>query len=475
MPRKPKLKKETITFQVGDKDVDVHFHPPTGNRKSWYVYWQTLKNPRSTGARTLDEAKAVARKMLRSGGKRQALKDTVLTDEEFEQIQRRHFSKKQDVEAQKRAEKSLTSCLEAISAFRDTSGVSPISTATADDCERFQHAALQLPKNWRSKYPKSKQIVETLSANTVLKWSVALQAAFERANRNAERKKCVRGVVPQEKLLTDNPWKHFTWIEGTSAPIRQFDGDELLSILDYLEQQWPCVAIAPLVAKVFLWSWGRKSEVTGLRWDMLRPVGDEVHFEIVGKWAVDKWFRIPKPLFDELSQMRTGSGFVFAAYTEQLRVHHHESKRQWLAEKVASEFGPGNLGDWFYERVRDWSKTMPQGAAYLHMFRKTSLQYARAGEDANQRVADDARLGERVMMTSYVQETDEEMRQKSNRTFERITNSLRADVALRYGFVPPKVDPLVERLNAAAADQKWSLVASISAELERRKRDQQAG
>lgn len=475
MPRKPSPKKVVVTMQVGDKDVPIYLHPPIGNRKSWFVYWSELKNPKSTGVRTLDEAMTVAKKMLGAGGKRKTLKDTVLNDEDFEKIQRRHFSKKQDIEARKRADKSLRSCLEAISAFQEISDVSPISTATADDCERFQHDAIQLPRNWRSKYPNSMESEATLSPNTILKWSVALQAAFERANRNAERKKCVRGVVPQEKLLTENPWKQFTWIEGTTAPIRQFDNSELISILNYFNQQWPQVIVAPLVAKVFLWSWGRKSEVTGLRWDMLRQVGDECHFAIVGKWGVDKWFRVPEPLFHELSRVRSKSPFVFAIYAEQLRSHHRHSKRPWIAEKVSHEFDPDNLGDWFYERVRRWSESLPDGAAYLHMFRKTSLQYARAGEDANRRVAADARLGERVMMTSYVKETDEEMRQKSNRTFERIANSLRPDVAERYGFVPRKMDALMEQLNAAVAAQNWPLVETITAELKRRDGKEQAG
>ena len=475
MPRKPKLKKETMIISHGDKDVTVYLHPPTGNRKSWYVYWPGLKNAKSTGAVTLDEAKATAKKMLRAGGRRRAVKSTVLTDEEFEEIQRLHFAKKQGKEAQNRAAQSLKACDEAVTAFREISGKSPISTATPDDCERFQHAALRHPKNWRSKYPNSKEDVDTLSPNTVIKWSRALQAAFERVNRNAEKKKCVRGVVPQEKLLTENPWKQFTWIEGYDAPIRQFDNDELVSILNYFENNWSRVTIAPLLAKVFLWSWTRKSELVELRWEQLRQVGDEIHFEIVGKWGVDKWFRIPKTLFDELLQVRTKSPFVFAAYTQQVQTHHRESKRPWIAEKVAPEFAPDNLGDWFYERVRDWSEAFPEGTAYLHMFRKTSLQYARAGEDANKRVAADARLGERVMMTSYVKPTDEQMRQKSNRTFERIVNSLRPDVALRYGFAPPRVDPLVERLSVAVASQNWPLVASISAELERRNGDQEAG
>ena len=100
--------------------------------------------------------------------------------------------------------------------------------ARADDCASFQRKASRFPKNWRKQYPKSQKEVATLSPNTVLKWSRALQAAFERANRNAGRK-WVRGVVDEQKLLTDNPWKQFTWIDGTRKPIRQFDAAELLS------------------------------------------------------------------------------------------------------------------------------------------------------------------------------------------------------------------------------------------------------
>ena len=162
---------------------------------------------------------------------------------------------------------------------------------------------------------------------------------------------------------------------------------------------------------------------------MHRQIGDEHHFAIVGKWAVDKWLRIPTALYEELMEVRTDNPFVFSRHTRQLRGHYQRSSRPHLANKVASEFTPDNLGDWFYDRVKDWSASLPNGSAYLHIFRKTSLQYARAGEDANRRVA-----AERVMMTSYVQETDEQMCEKSNRTFERIARSLEAEVSWFTGI-----------------------------------------
>ena len=56
MPRKPVLKKQTITVIVNGAPVTVVLHPPDDNRKAWYVYWSGAKYSRSTGTRRLDEA-----------------------------------------------------------------------------------------------------------------------------------------------------------------------------------------------------------------------------------------------------------------------------------------------------------------------------------------------------------------------------------------------------------------------------------
>ncbi len=223
--------------------------------------------------------------------------------------------------------------------------------------------------------------------------------------------------------------------------------------------------------KMCLWSWGRKTEVMGLTWDSLKAVNTEYHFEIIGKWGVDKWFRIPAKLFHSLMDHKTESPFVFAAYSEQVRQFHQQGPRPWLAEKVNQEFDPTNLGDWFYERIRDWSESFPDGPACTHIFRKTTLQYARSGEDLNRQVAADARLGENVMMTNYVKETDHEMRQKSNRIFQRIVASLEPNMADRYDYEPPKPDSLKEHLQAALNEENWDLASRFAAELAKRGRN----
>jgi len=472
MPRKPKKPTtQHVNVVVKGKTISISLYPPKGRKKSWYVYWPGLKAATSTGHSDYAKAVKAAEQMVQNNGQRGNVADTRLTDDEFDKIQEVHFHKKQDEAAKERAARSLRACKEAITAFRKITGLKPITTATAEDCERFQLAALKLPKNWRSQHPNSRKDVELLSANTVAKWSIALQAAFERANSNAERKKCVRGVVSSDKLLTENPWKQVNSIKGNKTPIRQFRSDELLSLLAYLEDQWRAVEVASLMAKVLLWSACRKDEVASLCWSSERLVGEECHFEIVGKWGVERWFRIPQSLFEGLTAIRTASRYVFAAYTDQLRTYHLNGSRPWLASRVLMEFNPANLGDWFYERIKDWAKAEQVDAAFIHTFRKTTLQYARSGEDLNKQVAKDAGVSVEVMMRHYAKESDPEMRERSNRTFTRIANSLPTNVSSKFGYVAKPRDPLQERLEKAVACKDFELAARLASELAERNRD----
>jgi hypothetical protein len=130
-----------------------------------------------------------------------------------------------------------------------------------------------------------------------------------------------------------------------------------------------------------------------------------------------------------------------------------------------ADFDPVNLGNWFYRKVVRWSKSLPKGRASTHIFRKTSLQLARSGEDLNRQVAADARLSESVMTAHYVQETDEQLRHKSNRTYRRILASLPVQVARRLGHVEAEGASLEDRLQAAIIAKDWALVADLSARL----------
>ena len=404
--------------------------------------------------------------MLQNKGKLGHGDDLVLNDEEFEEIQRRHYGKKKDPAAQVRAQKSLTACLEAISAFRLISHITPVTQATPDDCERFQNEALKLPRDWRMEHPKAdRENVQRIRPNTVVKWSVALKAAFERANKNGGQK-CVRGVVAESKLLTLNPWKNFTWIDGTEPKKRHLNDEELLSLLDYFEQRWPTVVTVTLFAKISLWMWARRAEVASLCWENLRIVGNEHHFDFIGKWGIRKWARIPTALYQDLLKVRTDSPYVFAAYNEQLKRHYRQCPNPHTAKTIGPRFDPELLYRWFHIKMRKWAEETGRERASHHAFRKTALQTARRGDDRNENVARDARVTQAVMMRHYVDETDEELRQASNRTYRRLIAGLSLEVANRYGFNGDEEGfDLEERLKAAVAAKDWKQAGEILKEL----------
>lgn len=470
-------------------------HPPSGTRTSWYAYWAGLETSRSTGQSNLADAIIAAESMVRSGGRRATLDDAVLSDEEFEKVQRTHYARKTDPTAQGRAAKTLEECLDAIAAFKAITGLPAIVTASPDDCARFQREALRRPRNWRkpsgpgqsegsapatkgrpSKTQKRRQLAgveeaaeSLVSPNTVLKWSRMLQAAFERINRSAG-KKCVRGVVPEAKFLTSNPWSQFTWIEGVETPIQHFDADELLGFVAYLEEQWADVPVGALATKVLLWSCCRKLEVAGLKWDDLRLVEGQVHFEVEGKWGVERWFRIPDPLYRQMLAHRTASPFVFAAYVDQItKVHAENAAPQ---EDPAGVHGQ-ELRRWLYERVKDWAVTQPRGTTYLHIFRKTGLQFTHDGEEeeTSKRVASDAGVSEAVLLGHYVKP---KLWRKSNRTFRRLLASLPPAVASRYGHAEDERAQLERQLGEATEAGNWPLVAQLAERLGKRDRQKAA-
>jgi integrase len=281
----------------------------------------------------------------------------------------------------------------------------------------------------------------------------------------ADKRKCVRGVVEEHKLLAGNPWSQFPWIEGRKRPIRQFDSAELLAFLDHFESEWRGLGVISALAKVFLWSSGRRLEIVGLTWSSLRVVGNERHFHITGKWGVEKWFRVPDGLYRDLEALRSESDFVFAAYGSQLRDYYLRTEQPGKARKVLTEYDPENLANWFYKKVKAWSKSSLKGHATTHIFRKTSLQYARTGEDINRQIARDARVSESVLMTNYVTETDVEMRRRSNRTYDRILASLSPEVASRYGHAEPSPTTLEQQVQAAIASNDWEMAAALTARL----------
>ena len=132
---------------------------------------------------------------------------------------------------------------------------------------------------------------------------------------------------------------------------------------------------------------------------------------------------------------------------------------------MEAEFNPKRFGNWFYNRIKEWSESNPKGSAFVHVFRKTTLQYALSGEDIARQVANDAGVSESVLMTNYAKQTDVEARQRSNRTYRRILASLSPEVAVRYGYVQDARSEMENQLRAAIDAKDWVRAAELVAKL----------
>tara|TARA_R100000750_G_scaffold23568_1_gene15410 strand:- start:81 stop:1553 length:1473 start_codon:yes stop_codon:yes gene_type:complete len=482
--RKKKIAKQTINILRNGENVPVTMTPPTGSRKSWYAYWKDLTTSKSTGCSDFAQAcKAVQALIVPEdhGTQRTA---GVLTDDEFIKLQIAHYDKKSEPKNRERARKSCTVCLEAISAFQEIMKLEHLSLATPEDCESFQRKALELPANWRrlknltpslktEKGVSDGNDVALLSPSTVTKWSKSLRAAFNRANRNAGQK-CVRGIVANELLLTENPWDQFTWIESRKRRKRFFTEEELISLLDYFETNWPGAAFTTAYIKTSFWSGCRKSEVCSLRWEDLKSFGQEIHFESNGKHDVTKWFRIPQNLYHELLSLKTDSPYVFACYPEEMKKAFSQGKQKRYAKQIRNDYNPENLGEWMYRQIVRWAKESGYEHAYLHTFRKTTLQFAYSGEHAQQAVAQDASVTSGVMMGNYASEGDDVFRFRSNATFERIKKMLDSETAIRFGVDVSRMAKLHEQLEMARSQSDWSRVSKIAQQLGELQEENQA-
>ena len=195
----------------------------------------------------------------------------------------------------------------------------------------------------------------------------------------------------------------------------------------------------------------------------------QAHFHVIGKMAVERWFRVPEALLWELLDQRTDdSKFVFAAYTDQIRQVHADNLG--CLKKIKDEFTAENFGRWFYERIKEWSESLPSGSAYVHIFRKTALQFALDGEEhgeASRRVAEDAGVTEAVLLGHYAQP---KLWRKSNRIFRRILDSLPSPLAERYGHIEDEQSKLERQIRAATDAQNWELVGALSARLSKKTR-----
>ena len=136
MGRKRKLDKQTITVVVNGTAIPVILHPPVPPRSSWYAYWPGLgREPFHRPERLRGGRPRCAGHAWEWGETGNAGRCCPHPTKNLRRFNGGTTVRKRTPDAQLRAQKSLKGCLDAISAFRQVTGITPIALATPDDCE----------------------------------------------------------------------------------------------------------------------------------------------------------------------------------------------------------------------------------------------------------------------------------------------------------------------------------------------------
>jgi len=369
---KAKDKWKSMTVDRDGEILTVYLHPPgtLRNPNSWaWTCKRVGVNGRSLKVGTFAEAKERVFAWFKGEPVREEKarqERAILSWEDWDAIQVAHTASRAEKD-RTRAERTLEECRKAQRLFIAVTGADSASSVDADLVGRFQ---LECPKRiskFRRPYGRT----------TVYKTLSHMSASFNRCDRNSG-KKCVRGVVPSERLLEANPFEQIQWVQPDAKPIRQFDRGELKSLFG-----WKFIGGCPLLslfAKVSLWACGRLEEMTELRWDWLDSEGYITIPGMKAKWGKGKTFRIPNDLAAELHSYRNGSPFVWAGYVEQLRDFHKTTGHGASALKVKA-FAPQRLRVSFQKWIAAWAKAGKAGRGLSHhAFRRTGLQWSREGQ-----------------------------------------------------------------------------------------------
>ena len=430
-----KKKWKSIVIERHGEMLVAYLHPPgtVGNSRYWSFSCRGAGIQRkSLKVTTFADARQAVLNWFTKEDVRQDRTAPSLSWPEWEQIQRAYFAKKRD---QKRAGRTLNACLDSKQTFVSIAKADDASVVTPDTVEQFQQVALKTEWTEGRVYTPS----------TIRRCLGHMSASFNRCRITAG-KKCQRGIVSPEKLLTVNPFEQVGWLDESLKEIRHLSSNELRALLG-----WRMFGSSPLISavlKISIWGCGRIEEITELRWDWISEDGFVSVPDDVAKWGQGRQFRIPLPLWKELESFPSKSPFVWNETVAELRAYHIQRGGKGSAVQLA-EFTPTRLRGRLQKWIQAWAIESKAVGISHHTLRKTALQWSREEQlrSAGDAFAELSNVGIEVAKRHY---TTDPARLRAEILFENISRELRKDPELAV-IMGLDVQPTIPSLEAAQA------------------------
>lgn len=451
-----KKKWKSIVIERQGEMMIAYLHPPgtVGNSRYWSFSCRGAGIQRkSLKVTTFADARQAVLNWFTKEEVRQDRSAPSLSWPEWEQIQRAYFAKKRD---QKRAGRTLNACLDSKKTFVSITSAADASAVTPDTVEQFQQVALKTEWTTGRVYTPS----------TIGRCLGHMSASFNRCRITAG-KKCQRGIVSPEKLLTVNPFEQVSWLENGPVEIRHLSHAELRAFLS-----WRMFGSSPLISAVLkfsVWGCGRIEEITELRWDWISDDGIVCVPDDMAKWGKGRQFRIPMLLRQEIKTFEGKSPFVWDATVPELRKYHIQRGGKGSANQLA-EFTPTRLRGRLQKWIQAWAEESNLTNVSHHTLRKTAMQWSREEQlrKAENAFAELSNVGIDVAKKHY---TTDPARLRAEILFQNISRELLKDseLAVVMGLEVESKVPSLDDVQAALAEGRVDDAKRLLESLQARK------
>jgi len=324
---RPRKKSQPLIVEVEGVEITANLRRQRGKAGNWEVRWKLhgLPNERSTGTPHLEEAKRIARQIIRGepiGHQSQKTQHVGMTVREFEQIQSEYHGRNNRPEAGK------STLQEFMGVWQSFLRVCPVKTVS----EVTEQVALQYLRRLKTiSHTENRQCkkksTKTLAVKTIQKHIRTLAAAWNLVREGHFQRV---GGLHQHQLVQSNPWQAIrnnippAPLDDEEDPV-QFElvDNDLGRFLD----QFKGHPVGELFIITSLWCWGRVSEMTRMEWSWIH--GEYVIFpKAKTKGGRGKIARLPSVILEQLQAIRdSDSPHVFARWLEDVRANAHRPTR----------------------------------------------------------------------------------------------------------------------------------------------------
>jgi integrase len=434
-----------LVVDVDGVEIHASLRRQRGKTGNWNVRWPRFgrNEERSTGVNSLEEAKRVARRLIRGESIPSAMGSSGMTVKEFEKIQDGHFRLKARSEA---GEKSATAFHGVWRSFLRAYPIKTIQEVTDVMASGYLNTMLVATKS-RNRTYKAK-VKRPMSVETVRKHIRTLASAWNRVRKSHRAKK---GGIPDGKLVDRNPWEeirnNIPEPKKKGDPVQfNLDAGELVTFLD----QFSTRPIAELFLIMSLWCAGRIQEMSRIEWRWLN--GDYVDIpDEVAKRGKGKVVRIPRRIRERLDQHRVdGSPYVFAGFAD-------EVERNLQSCHEVLPFTPERMVERLEKYIGKAAEAIGRPEITHHALRRTAMELSDEGELREKEKSSAEKLQTTVgnKRRNYIKRKGKKAIAKADGLYENLTVSLQDYPALadRLGCEPvevrqeAEVEALVRRLS----------------------------